>query len=173
VHTGAQRSAHLVGQLLALARTEAVIELQAVDVSALARDVAREYTRKAVSAGIDLGWEGDDTLDVAASRVLLREALSNLIDNALRYVDKGASVTVTSRREGAQCVLGVEDNGPGLRPEQLPHVFERFWRASELPGGCGLGLAIVAEIAQRHGGHAVALAMEPHGLRVELRLPLR
>ena len=173
VHTGAQRSAHLVGQLLALARTEAVIELQAVDVSALARDVAREYTRKAVSAGIDLGWEGDDTLDVAASRVLLREALSNLIDNALRYVGKGASVTVTSRREGDQCVLGVEDNGPGLRPEQLPHVFERFWRASELPGGCGLGLAIVAEIAQRHGGHAVALAMEPHGLRVELRLPLR
>lgn len=173
VHTGAQRSAHLVGQLLALARTEAVIELQAVDVSALARDVAREYTRKAVSAGIDLGWEGDDMLEVAASRVLLREALNNLIDNALRYVGKGASVTVTSRREGTQCVLGVEDNGPGLHPEQLPHVFERFWRASELPGGCGLGLSIVAEIAQRHGGQAAALAVEPHGLRVELRLPLR
>lgn len=173
VHTGAQRSAHLVGQLLSLARTEAVIELQAVDVSALARDVAREYTRKAVSAGIDLGWEGDDTLELAASRLLLREALSNLIDNALRYVGKGASVTVTSRREGAHCVLGVEDNGPGLRAEQLSHVFERFWRASELPGGCGLGLAIVAEIAHRHGGQAHALAMQPHGLRVELRLPLR
>lgn len=173
VHLGAQRSAHLVGQLLALARTEAQIELQPVDVSALARDVAREYTRKAVAAGIDLGWDGDESLTVPAARILLREALSNLIDNALRYVGKGATVTVTSRREGGRCILGVEDNGPGLRPDQLTHVFERFWRASELPGGCGLGLAIVAEIAHRHGGQVAALAVSPHGLRVELRLPLR
>ena len=68
--------------------------------------------------------------------------------------------------------MGVEDNGPGLRDDQLAHVFERFWRASELPGGCGLGLAIVAEIAQRHRGEASVRSMQPQGLRVELRLPL-
>lgn len=173
VNLGAQRSAHLVGQLLSLARTEAAIERLPVDVSALARDVAREYTRKAVHVGIDLGWDGDDVLTLPAGRVLLREALSNLIDNALRYAGKGATVTVTSRRDGGECVLGVEDNGPGLRSDQLPHVFERFWRASELPGGCGLGLSIVAEIAHRHDGEARALPVSPHGLRVELRLPLR
>lgn len=173
VNLGAQRSAHLVGQLLSLARTEAAIEMQNVDVSALARDVARECTRKAVNCGIDLGWDGDEVLTIPAGRVLLREALINLIDNALRYAGKGATVTVTSRRDGDVCVLGVEDNGPGLRADQLAHVFERFWRASELPGGCGLGLAIVAEIAQRHAGEAVALPVSPHGLRVELRLPLR
>jgi two-component system sensor histidine kinase TctE len=173
VHLGAQRSAHLVGQLLALARTEAAIERQSVDISALAREVAKDCTRKAVSAGIDLGWEGEDVLTIPASRVLLREALGNLIDNAIRYAGKGASVTVSSRTEGPWCVLAVEDNGPGLRADQLPHVFERFWRASELPGGCGLGLAIVAEIAQRHQGEARVSAVQPHGLQVELRLPMQ
>lgn len=172
VHLGAQRSAHLVGQLLALARTEAAIERQPVNVSALAREVAKDCTRKAVSAGIDLGWEGDDVLSIPASRLLLREALGNLIDNAQRYAGKGSTVTVSSRRDGDSCVLAVEDNGPGLRPDQIEHAFERFWRGSELPGGCGLGLAIVAEIAHRHGGLARVLPMEPQGLRVELRLPL-
>jgi two-component system sensor histidine kinase TctE len=144
-----------------------------VDISALAREVAKDCTRKAVSAGIDLGWEGEDVLTIPASRVLLREALGNLIDNAIRYAGKGASVTVSSRTEGPWCVLAVEDNGPGLRADQLPHVFERFWRASELPGGCGLGLAIVAEIAQRHQGEARVSAVQPHGLQVELRLPMQ
>jgi len=54
----------------------------------------------------------------------------------------------------------------------LEHVFERFWRASDVPGGCGLGLAIVAEIAQRHGGQARVMAARPHGLRVQLCLPV-
>jgi two-component system sensor histidine kinase TctE len=68
-------------------------------------------------------------------------------------------------------ILEVADNGPGLSAPDLPHVFERFWRASDVPGGCGLGLAIVAEIAQRHGGQAQVLAARPHGLRVQLCLP--
>jgi two-component system sensor histidine kinase TctE len=59
-----------------------------------------------------------------------------------------------------------------LSAPDLERVFERFWRASELPGGCGLGLAIVAEIAQRHGGNAAAATVVPHGLRIRLSLPL-
>lgn len=171
VHTGAQRSAHLVSQLLALARSEAQFARQSVDVSALAREVAREWTRKAVQAGIDLGWEGDDALTVAAERLLLREALSNLIDNALRYAGKGSTVTVRTSRQGVHTLMVVEDDGPGLSEAQRGHVFERFWRGSELPGGCGLGLAIVAEIAQRHGGSARVEPVQPHGLRVVLELP--
>jgi two-component system sensor histidine kinase TctE len=68
-------------------------------------------------------------------------------------------------------VLEVADNGPGLSEQDFPHVFERFWRASDVPGGCGLGLAIVAEIAQRHGGYAQVLAAQPRGLRVRLCVP--
>lgn len=172
VHTGAVRSAHLVHQLLSLARTEAEVALLPVDGAALAREVAREWTPRAVAAGIDLGFEGLDTMPIAADKLLLREALSNLIDNALRYAGRGASVTLRATTRDGQSVLEVEDNGPGLSTDNLPHVFERFWRASDLPGGCGLGLAIVAEIAQRHGGSAVADSVAPQGLRISLVLPL-
>jgi two-component system sensor histidine kinase TctE len=65
----------------------------------------------------------------------------------------------------------VEDNGPGVPEEDLAKLFERFWRASEVPGGCGLGLAIVAQIALRHGGTAQATGVQPHGLRVRVSLP--
>ncbi|MDZ7937998.1 MAG: sensor histidine kinase [Rhodoferax sp.] len=171
VHTGAQRSAHLVHQLLSLARTEAEVALRPVDVAALAREVAREWTPRALSAGVDLGYEGEDTLIVAGDKLLLREALSNLIDNALRYAGHNSNVTLRAESRGGQCVLEVEDNGPGLTPEEREHVFERFWRASELPGGCGLGLSIVAEIAKRHGGSAESRSSLPHGLTVSLQLP--
>lgn len=172
VHTGAQRSAHLVHQLLSLARTEADVTLQPVDVAALAREVAREWTPRALAAGIDLGYEGLEQLSVPAEKLLLREALSNLIDNALHYCPRGATVTVQLAANATHALLQVEDNGPGLQPEELEHAFERFWRGSELPGGCGLGLPIVAEIARRHGGTTSLHSVQPQGLRVEIALPL-
>lgn len=171
VHTGAQRSAHLVHQLLALARTEAEVTLLPVDVAALVREVAREWAPKAVAAGIDLGFEGEDTLVVPADKLLLREALNNLIDNAIRYAGRETTVTLRAQHRDGHCVLEVEDNGPGLSASDLNHVFERFWRASELPGGCGLGLAIVAEITQRHGGLTKALPAQPRGLCIRITLP--
>ena len=172
VHTGALRSAHLVHQLLSLARTEAEVILHPVDAASLAREVAREWTPRAVAAGVDLGYEGEDTLTVPGDKLLLREALSNLIDNALRYAGRGTTVTLRARAQDGHCLLEVEDNGPGLSAADLARVFERFWRASELPGGCGLGLAIVAEIAQRHGGSATAMAVHPQGFRIRISLPL-
>ena len=175
VHAGALRSAHLVHQLLSLARTEADIQQKPLDIAALAREVAREWTPRAIAAGIDLGFEGDDKLLTQGEKLLLREALSNLIDNALHYAGRGATVTLRVQHLHGQAVVEVEDNGPGL-PElaeaDLPRVFERFWRASEVPGGCGLGLSIVAEIALRHGGSAQALNVSPRGLCVRLSLPL-
>ena len=172
VHKGAQRSAHLVHQLLALARTEIDVTLQQVDIAALAREVAREWTPKAVAAGIDLGFEGEDHLQVSGDRLLLREALTNLIDNALRYCPRNSSVTLRVRSQSMQvCWVEVEDTGSGVTESNLPKLFERFWRASELPGGCGLGLAIVAEIAQRHAGSVHAIPTHPHGLTIRLELP--
>lgn len=180
VHAGALRSAHLVHQLLSLARTEAEVSLQPLDLAALAREVAREWTPRALAARVDLGYEGEDTLTVLGETLLLRESLNNLIENALHYgaaageaaAGPGATVTLRVLRQGSEAVVEVEDNGPGLPDEDRPRVFERFWRASELPGGCGLGLAIVAEIAQRHGGLASAHAARPSGLLVRLTLPL-
>jgi len=144
-----------------------------VDVAALAREVAREWTPRALSKGMDLGYEGEDHLQLRADRILLREALNNLIDNALVYCPRDARITLRVRASGqGECALEVEDNGPGVATADLEHLFERFWRASELPGGCGLGLAIVAEIAQRHGGSVQAHSVAPQGLLVRLTLPL-
>ncbi|MDO8457797.1 MAG: sensor histidine kinase [Burkholderiaceae bacterium] len=184
VLAGAQRSAHLVHQLLSLARSEADISLAVVDLAALARDVAREWTPRAVAVGVDLGFEGLDRLMVRGERILLREALSNLIDNALRYSVEGSPAVDDAQHDAVRVTLRVyhdlnterdvvelEDNGPGMSELELPHAFERFWRASELPGGCGLGLAIVREIARQHGGTVQAEAVQPHGLKIRISLP--
>jgi two-component system sensor histidine kinase TctE len=172
VLSGAQRSAHLVHQLLSLARNEAEVKLQTLDAAALAREVAREWTPRALAAGVDLGYEGDEHLLIEGEKLLLHEALSNLLDNALLYAGPGSVVTLRVSHQEDMAVIEVEDNGPGLSPADLLHVFERFWRASALPGGCGLGLAIVNEIAHRHGGTATAQTRQPQGLRVQLSLPL-
>lgn len=171
VHTAATRSAHLVRQLLALARTEAEVALLPLDAAALAREVAREWTPRALAAGVDLGFEGLQNLPIAANKVLLCEALNNLIDNALRYAGSGSTVTLRALHDAGQAILEVEDNGPGVAAGDLPHIFERFWRASELPGGCGLGLSIVAEIAHRHKAQTTAHPVHPHGLRLRIGFP--
>ena len=138
----------------------------------LAREVARQWAPRALKHTMDLGYEGDEHLLVKGEPLLLREALNNLIDNALSYAGAGSEVTLSVRQHGEQALLEVSDNGIGLSEADLPHVFERFWRASSVPGGCGLGLAIVKEITQRHSGSASVQAVTPHGLRVQLLLPL-
>ncbi len=173
VNAGVQRSGHLVHQLLQLARSEADVPMQTLDAAQLARSLAQDAAPAAIAAGIDFGFEhdaGDAPLMLQGNALLLREALSNLIDNAVRYAGENASVTLRARREAGRICLEVEDNGPGLPQEQLNKVFERFYRASETPGGAGLGLAIVQEIAHRHGGLAQAHGVLPHGLRVALLL---
>jgi two-component system sensor histidine kinase TctE len=170
VHTGAERSAHLVHQLLTLARSETQVRREPLDLATLARDVAREWTPRALAAGMDLGYEGESHLPMAGDPLQLREALSNLIDNALRYTPRGTRITLNVGRTEGGAMVAVEDNGPGLSADDLQHVFQRFWRGSTVPGGCGLGLAIVQEIAHRHGGKASVRNLQPQGLRTELRL---
>lgn len=174
VLSAAQRSAHLVHQLLQLARSESTVEMQTIDLAALAREVAREWAVRALAQGIDLGFEGADSLTVQGHPLLLREALNNLIDNALHYAGPGTTVTVHVALDASArwARLVVEDDGPGVPAEHLSDLFARFWRGSDKAGGCGLGLSIVEEIALRHGGQTVAEKMEPKGLRVGMRLPV-
>jgi two-component system sensor histidine kinase TctE len=171
VLSGAQRSAHLVHQLLTLARSETVTQTAPLDLADLAREVAREWTPKALAAGMDLGFEGEDHAPLTGDALQLREAMSNLIDNALRYTPRGTEITLSVWRNAQGLTLRVQDNGPGLNDVDRAKAFGRFWRASELPGGCGLGLSIVREIARRHGGDAHAEAVSPQGLRIDLVLP--
>ncbi len=170
VNAGVERSSHLVHQLLRLARSEADIELTDTDIAQLAQEVARQAAPDALAAGIDFGYEGEAHLSHRANPLLLREALNNLIDNAVRYAGQGSTVTLRVRREASTVVLEVEDNGPGLNDAARARIFERFYRASELPGGAGLGLSIVHEVALRHAGTSQAYAVEPQGLCIQIRL---
>lgn len=176
VHAGALRSAHLVNQLLALARSGSEVQLSPVDLAHLAKETAREQSPRAVALNVDLGYEGVAHAWVMGSALLLREAISNLIDNALRYgltTDAQTTPTITVRVDVQedQVVLTVEDNGNGLNDAQREQAFERFWRGSELPGGCGLGLSIVQQIAKQHHGEAQMNPASASGLSVKLKLP--
>ena len=144
-----------------------------LDLARLAREVTAEWVPKALAAGIDLGLDehSSDCCWVHGHPTLLREALVNLLDNALRYAGRGAEVTVRVRLEGNRVELSVSDTGPGLPAHLLEQVLERFVRATHEGNGCGLGLAIVKEIAERHGGRVQLQAQAPQGLQASVRLP--
>ena len=177
VHESAVRGARLVSQLLVLARSEpeavAAQGWAEVDCSELVNRTVADWVPRALAAGCDLGVEiTTEGLRVHGVALLLGEALVNLVDNAIRYAGAGATVTVRLRRVGDDVWLDVEDNGPGLAPELRERAFERFVRGSTAGEGCGLGLAIVREIAERHGGSAQLLPAAPHGCIARLALPV-
>ncbi|GGY37716.1 sensor histidine kinase [Pseudoduganella albidiflava] len=176
VHQSATRSAHLVAQLLTLARAEpgaaAALERSRFDLHRFVREVAAHLVPRALRSGVDLGVDAPaGEIPILANAALLREALSNLVDNAIRYAGRGAEVTLRVKEDGAGAVIVVDDNGPGIPAADRERVFERFVRATEGGDGCGLGLAIVREIIERHQGSVTLGDAEPHGLRVTIRLP--
>ncbi|PTA72900.1 MULTISPECIES: sensor histidine kinase [unclassified Stenotrophomonas] len=171
---GLARLQHLVNQLLMLSRSEdshgSVLSLHPVDLAALARGVVERYADRALATGVDLGYDGpDEGVPVQGDPQLLREALGNLLDNALRYGAVRGVITLGVQRDADGVQVWVDDNGPGIAEAERGRVTERFYRSSSEGDGCGLGLAIVAEIAQRHGA-ALAISTAPiGGARVSLR----
>jgi two-component system sensor histidine kinase TctE len=175
-----ERAAHMINQLLALARTENLrnaIQLEETDLAPLAHAVASEWAPEAIRRGIDFGFESDDApAPAAAHPILLRELLNNLIDNAIVYTPAGGQVTVRLGREGRETLLEVEDSGTGIPPEERLLVFERFYRIlGTETSGSGLGLPIVAEIADQHGARVSIAdggpADAPRGTKVTVRFP--
>jgi len=177
VHQSAVRSAHLVSQLLTLARAEpgaaTALERCSVDLTKLVQELVAQLVPRALRAGADLGVAEATPVMVYANAPLLREALTNLIDNALHYAGPQAEVTVSAETEagGNYALLKVIDNGPGIAAADRARVFERFVRATSQGDGCGLGLAIVKEIVERHHGRILLSDNQPHGLIITLRLP--
>ncbi len=179
VHQSATRSAHLVAQLLTLARAEpgqAQVPLDQFDLHRFTQELVAQLVPRALRAGVDLGFgdDGDDghvPVPVYANALLLREALTNLIDNAIQYAGRGAVVTVHVRRDHLHAFAVVEDDGPGIAAADRERVFERFVRATDAGDGCGLGLAIVKEIVERQNGRVTLEDARPRGLRAIIRLP--
>lgn len=179
LHAAADHASRLVSQLLTMARAEPgshrSIMREPVNLCLLAREVTEEWVPRALARRIDLGFDTISTpVSISADPFLIREMLNNLIDNAIRYTQADGHVTVRVRLCNDQAALEVEDNGPGIPEPEREKVFERFYR---IPGsavdGCGLGLAIVREIAASHDATVSMNAGAGNsGTRVTIRFPL-
>ncbi|WP_054007160.1 sensor histidine kinase [Cypionkella psychrotolerans] len=181
--TALERAERVLAQLLVLARVDAATgaaALQRVNIVAVAKDLTAEMVPLALSHRIDLGYEGATEATALAEPVLLAELLKNLLTNAIAYAGVGAVVTVRVQRLGDAVVLEVEDNGPGLTPEQTERAVLRK-RGTNAPAralsadqetGFGLGLAITAEIAALFDAEIqLQRGAERRGLLVRVKFP--
>ena len=167
----------LVDDLLLLARLdeERPLARDPVDLVRVAADAVHDA--RALDPGRDVSLDaGEGSYEVAGDEPRLRQVLGNLLSNALKHTPAGTPVEVRLRSEAGHAVLDVVDHGPGLAPEEQERVFERFYRADEsrsrAEGGAGLGLAIVAALAQAHGGAVAAGTTPGGGATFTVRLPL-
>ncbi|MYM27985.1 two-component sensor histidine kinase [Duganella sp. CY15W] len=154
LHERLDRGSHLVQQLLSLARHESGLtrtQLQRVDVNSLLVSVVADHSALADSRDIDLGVETVEPVVVQAEPDGLRVMLNNLVDNALRYTQRGGRVDLLAGTDQGRAYLQVRDNGPGVAPEHRERLFDRFFRpdGNEV-WGCGLGLSIVRNIVDHH-----------------------
>jgi two-component system phosphate regulon sensor histidine kinase PhoR len=175
-HAG--RMTALVDDLLALARLEAegfAPALERVDAVALVEEVAREWSSRAERREMTLRVMESEPVHLLADPRLLRQALDNLVDNALRHTPPGTAVRLAATRHAGEVELSVADDGPGIPPEDQPRIFERFYRVergrSRETGGTGLGLAIVKHAAESHGGRATVESRPGTGSTFRIFLP--
>ncbi len=166
------RISRLLNQLLAYARAETSNtireQFESVALDRLLEHSASVFLDRALAKNIDLGF-AIQPITARGFPWMLQEALSNLIDNAIRYTPDGGIVTVGCGEYKRRAFLEVEDSGPGIAKKYLKQVFERFYRIPGSPGnGCGLGLAIVSEIARLHDARIRLARSALGGLRVRI-----
>ena len=170
------RITSLVNELLDLSRIESgALELhpESIDLAALAREAADLLRTKAETCSVTIATPPEDGLRIEGDRLSLLRAVSNLLDNAIKYSPPGAAVHVTVAAAGELGELVVRDEGPGIPPHELPRVFERFYKGdvSRANAGSGLGLAIVKHVVRVHGGTVEASSAEGLGATFTVRLP--
>jgi two-component system phosphate regulon sensor histidine kinase PhoR len=172
------RMSALVRDLLELSRLESegfVPELVAVEVDALVREVTDAWSERAVEKDLSLATRVEPGLRVRADRRLLQQALSNLVENAIKYVPSGREVRVEGHAVSGGVELSVADTGDGIPREDQPRIFERFYRVEKGRardrGGTGLGLAIVKHVAEVHGGHVEVESAAGRGTTFRVILP--
>jgi signal transduction histidine kinase len=177
IEAGTHRLTALVDDLLVLARTDSGgidLNLAQADLGELTLDAAGGLATVARNAGVEVRIDAEP-VPLRGDVDRLRQLVVILVDNGIRHASAagGHTVLISARAVDGSAVLTVDDDGPGMRPEDLPRVFDRFWRAPDAPpGGTGLGLAIARWIAERHGGTITASNRTSGGARFEVRLPI-
>ncbi len=177
--SNARRMQRLVDDLLDLSRIEAGRwhpTLSEVDIGAVARESWAALAARAESHRIQLTLDiAPDAATVSADLDAVRQVLTNLMDNSLRYTPEGGRVTCITRRQDGAVAMSIRDNGAGITREHLPRIFERFYRAdqsrSREEGGTGLGLSIVKHLVEAHGGRVTAESERGSGTTVTCLFP--
>jgi two-component system phosphate regulon sensor histidine kinase PhoR len=170
----------LLEDLLTLARLESRQEKMvriSMELPALLRSVAGDWTQKLATKKLALKVEAPEDLPrVSADPQRLEQVLHNLLENAVKYTETGGNIVLSAAAQNGEMEVRVEDSGQGIPPTDLPHIFERFYRAdkarSREQGGTGLGLSIVKHIIQLHGGSVAAESKYGKGTTIILHLPL-
>jgi signal transduction histidine kinase len=157
VKRASDRMARLVDDLLALARRqEPTLEHEPVDLGVAVTEASDDFVVPAAARGIVLDRAIAPDVIVTGDRDALKRAVANLLENAVRLAPEGSRIRLATGSEGDRAWIAVADEGPGIAPEDQPHIFDRFWRAdrarARADGGTGLGLAIVRQIVESHGG---------------------
>ena len=173
------RLAKIVESLLAISRLEAGearVQPMRLNFAELARTTADQMKLLAEEKHISMTCDGTDPVEVDADPSRLKQVVVNLLDNAIKYTHEGGNISIFITRRDEHAVLEVADSGLGISADDLPHVFERFYRAdkarSRQMGGTGLGLSIVRSICLAHGGQVTVNSTEGRGSLFRVELPL-
>ena len=168
----------LTRPLLTLAKftsSKPPVSLVPLALEPLIQEIVDELILLADDRKITLTFEPQPAPPVLGDAQWLKQALINLLDNALRYTPSGGAVTIRLQAVGQEVTVGVEDTGHGIEPEHIPHLFERFyrtdWARAKDAAGTGLGLPIVKEIMEAHGGSISVTSQVLTGSVFTLRLP--
>ena len=166
----AERMKRMLVRLRSLAHADEDVPLrrELVDLAELTSDVVRAYAAQAHSSGVDFVTQVEVPASVSADKDLLREAVANLVANAVRVSPRGAAVTLRVARGAAGPSIDVTDTGPGIETERLKTLFERFQRSDS---GSGLGLAIARRVVERHGGSLRVRTAHGEGSTFTIELP--
>lgn len=164
-------------QDLALADADRlVVHPEPIDVADVVDQVAAAQRAGATAKGLTLHLATDDDLRLSADPRRLRQAIGNLVANAIRYTDRGG-VTITAEGSDTEVTVTITDTGIGIGEQDVPHAFDRFWRAEKSrdrrQGGSGLGLAITRHLVRAHGGDVELSSTLGVGTTVSVRLPRR
>jgi heavy metal sensor kinase len=174
-----QRLAKIVENLLAISRLEAGDarkQRERLDFAELARNTADQMRLLAEEKHIHLDCNGAEPVEVDADPARLKQVVVNLLDNAIKYTPESGRVSISVTKQDGRAVFEIADTGIGISPDDLPHIFDRFYRAdkarSRQMGGTGLGLSIVRSICLAHEGQVKVESIEGQGSVFHIQLPL-
>jgi heavy metal sensor kinase len=179
VNTEVDRMIRLVGSLLTLARADArriPLSREAIDLGDIVGDAVDQIRPAAAEKALAIDLAPGEEVRLIADQDLLLQLVLNVLDNAVKYTPAGGSIRVSCQRDGSTAEVAVADTGPGIAPEDLPHIFDRFYRADKSrrqgDSGAGLGLSICRWIAESHGGTIEAQSSPGQGATFIVRLPV-